>query len=220
MEKIYTLIKQDREFCEYERALIEMSQSKTPLPISVNGLSAGAEDIFLAASIVALRAKRGACPLVLVKNDLERERVASVISSFGIKAAAYKYREPVYYNITASHDVERERLSVLSRVLSNECDCVVATPEAAFELTMPIEVLRSHSLRLSVGNTLSPEELCKKLSAQGFVHSGAVDGKGQFSKRGGIVDFGQRTAYTLCVSSFSVMRLTELLISMLFPSVL
>ena len=49
----------------------------------------------------------------------------------------YPARDLNLYNITASHDFEHERLSVLYAILSGECDCVITTPDAALSYTIP-----------------------------------------------------------------------------------
>ena len=107
----------------------------------------------------------------------------------GIKAFEYKPRELVFHNISASHDVDRERLLVLSGVADGSIDVVVTTPMAALGYTMPADVLAEHSLRLSLGDEISPEELAKKLVGMGFASVDSVESRGQFAKRGGIVDF-------------------------------
>ena len=87
--------------------------------------------------------------------------------------------------------------------MSGECDAVVATPSAASLYTMPEELLLSLSLNLKIGDIISPEELCTRLSSLGYLALDAVDGRGQFSRRGGIVDFfGGETEYPVRIEFF------------------
>jgi transcription-repair coupling factor (superfamily II helicase) len=127
--------------------------------------------------------------LILVPNETERIKVTDALCHSGINALGYKKRDLVLHNIRASHDVDRERLLVLSKLLSGETDAVVATPTAALGLTMPPEMLEENSLRLTVGDIISPEELSDRLVAMGYARVDSVESRGQFSRRGGILDF-------------------------------
>jgi len=203
MNRLTGLIHADREFRGYLKCLTEAYAKAETLPISVNGLSGGAELAFLAESIYEARKLSGAPTLVLVGSDTERDRVTAELISAGLRARSFQRRNLVFHNIKASHDVERERLSVLSEVMSGECDAVVATPSAASLYTMPEELLLSLSLNLKIGDIISPEELCTRLSSLGYLALDAVDGRGQFSRRGGIVDFfGGETEYPVRIEFF------------------
>ena len=194
MFKSSHLIRADGEFSASVEAIEASYLSPTPLPVVVGGLSGGATAAYLTEAVgEAVRIlSRGACRvpvLVLVSSDEERERVLLQLTDAGLSARGFKWREPVVHNISASHDIDRERLSVLSSVMSGTCEVLVTTPEAAVSLTMPEEVLSRSSLSVAVGDTLSPEELAKKLSLMGHRMQEAVEERGQMARRGGIVDF-------------------------------
>ena len=187
MRKITGLIRSDSEFSAFTSCLTTAYSTTEKLPIAVNGLTGGAESAFIveaAREAVGLSGRL----LILVENEGERRRVVDLLSASGIDALGFKKRDLVFHNIRASHDVERERLSVLSSLLSGECSVVVSTPSAASGFTIPPETLRSLSRRLAVGEIVSPEELSELLINLGFSRVDAVEGKGQFSRRGGILD--------------------------------
>ena len=190
MQKLTALIRADREYQGFLDTLrATFLRSEELFPIAVNGLSGGAEEAFIAESVEeALKLSPLPC-VIFTGSDTERDKIVSRLCDGGIRAMAYKRREPVFHNIRASHDVERERLSVLFSLISGECDAVVTTPSAALSYTMPRSVLSEMAVRLSVGTAISPEELSKRLSSLGFAYVEAVEGRGQFSRRGGIVDF-------------------------------
>ena len=190
MHRLTALIRADREYQGFLDTLRQVFlRSEELYPIAVNGLSGGAEDAFIVESVSeALKLSPVPC-VIFAGSDTERDKIVSRLCDGGIRAMAYKRCEPVFHNIRASHDVERERLGVLFSILSGECEAVVTTPSAALSYTMPRSVLSSMAARLAVGTVISPEELSKRLSALGFAHVEAVEGRGQFSRRGGIVDF-------------------------------
>ena len=186
--RLTSLIRHDREFDDSIEALRLEFPKKEPLPIVINGLSGGASTAYLVESVFEARRISGMPVLIISSSDTERDRVFALLSSAGINVRQYKPRDLVFYNISASHDTERERLSVLSDIIYSACDAVVTTLSAAMIYTMPHGLLESLSLRLTVGDTISPEELSEKLGSLGFKNAELVDGAGQFSKRGGIID--------------------------------
>ncbi len=168
----------------------EAYRAPKPLPIAINGLSGGATTAYLVeAAIDATQLTDNRSVLVLCHSQDACAEVTARLCASGLRAYHYKHRAPVLHNISASHDVERERLSVLFKILSGEAQVVVSTPSAALSLTMPQELLSSLSLSIRQGSEISPEELSGRLSALGFAAVDAVEERGQFAKRGGIVDF-------------------------------
>lgn len=183
------LIRQDAEFRGFVSCLKENLVGKVALPIAVNGLSGGAVSAFIAQSVKEAKSASGLPVLLLVPDEQSEKRMLDALLTEGIAACRYKKRELVFHNVGASHDVERERLSVLSALIFGGCDCVVTTPSAAVGYTVPRARLEDSSLSLKTGDIISPATLSEKLTALGFAFVETVDGKGQFSHRGGILDF-------------------------------
>ena len=122
--KLSSLWKSDREFREYALTLKREICKSEHLPIVANGLSGGAGDLFLAASIKEAMEATDSPILVLVPTESECDATVEFLATEGIEALAYKARDLVFYNIKASHDVDRERLSVLSALLTNDAKCI------------------------------------------------------------------------------------------------
>ncbi len=189
MNLLSGIIGRDKEFSDFLRVMKSALDGGEPDPIVVNGLTGGAELLFLSEAVREAVRMSGRCALVLAESDGACGRIADALCSFGLRALVFKERDFVFYNIGASHDTERERLSVLSLVLSGEADCVVATPGAAFTLTVPPRVLGEAALHAALGEEVPPEALTERLVRLGFACVDTVDGRGQFSRRGGILDF-------------------------------
>ncbi len=189
MQKITKLIRADSEFKSFLSCMREAYDSDECLPIAVNGLGGGAESAFLAEAVRDAVDISDSPVLILVENEAERAKVTEHLCRSGLNAVGYKKRDLVFHNIRASHDLDRERLSVLSLVLTGNVDAVVSTPSAAVSFTLPSQLLEKLSLNIKVGDLLPPEELVEGLSAMGFARVDAVESQGQFSRRGGIVDF-------------------------------
>ena len=178
----------DREFKQAMLTLGEQYTARIPLPLSASGLSDGALEAFL---IEAVRTARSASPrprLVLVREEREGRALASLLTEEGEEACYYPSRDFVFSNITASHDTERERLSVLCRLLTGESVTVVTTPYAALQRTLPPATLSENALSLRVGDEIAPTLLAERLVRMGFTPVSLVEGVGQFAHRGGIFD--------------------------------
>ena len=183
------LIRRESEFRSYAERLADTLCASHPLPIAVNGLSGGATDAFVCESVREARRHSKSPVLVLVQDMQTARYVTDYLSEDGFSAMRFDERELVFHNISASHDVERERLLLLLALAEGRLDCVVTTPAAAVGYTMPKKRLLDSALSLRVGDILSPDGLASKLSSMGFAFVDCVEGRGQFSRRGGIVDF-------------------------------
>ncbi len=188
MKLITRTITTDREFLGVCKTLDEQMRASKPLPISVNGLSDGASDAFLTELTRYAGEHHPAPRLLFATEEKEAARLAALLAAEGLPALYFPARDYVFLNIAASHDTERERLSVLCRVLSGESVTVVTTPYAALQRTVPPACLSGHSLSLTVGDEASPLALCDRLTAMGFARTEAVEGVGQFARRGDILD--------------------------------
>ena len=202
MTEISRLIRYDGEFLGYLNCLFENMAAKSPLPIAINGLTSAAQRAFLCESVREAY-KRAAVPvLLLAASEEEARQITDLLSLDGIRAGRFPARDFVFHNVGASHDVERERLSVLSGIRIGAYEAVVTTPTAALGYTIPRERLDKTALTLKVGTEISPIELADKLTVLGFAYSDSVEGRGQFSRRGGILDFFGDGEYPVRIEFF------------------
>ena len=188
LKTIYSSLTLDREYSHVLASLKEQSEAKKPLPLVINGLSGGALDAFCYNIIKEIKSEQK-CALIVVSEENEAKRICEMLNAESLSAKTFISRELVLYNISASHESDRERLSVLKSILDGELSAVVTTPSALISYTMPPEKLEASSLSLKVGKSIDIDTLCRHLSSLGFAPTEALDGNGQFSRRGGIVDF-------------------------------
>jgi len=189
MKRLTSLVTADKEFESLITLAKEELSKSERFPIAVNGLSGGAHYAFICEAVRRLAAESGAPVLVLAGSDGERDSILECLLASGIKASVYKKRDFVFHNISASHDSERERLSVLLSIAECETEAVVTTPDAAVSATVPYERLIKLASTLELGMTVSPDTLCESLSDMGFKRVESVESAGQYARRGGIVDF-------------------------------
>ena len=189
---VHSLVRADRLFCDVLDALRTQEKAPRPLPLVVNGLSSGALDGFCTCLTEEILSAGGRA-LFLAQDETAVNRVVAYLREAGIRALPFPVRDPVLYEYTASHDVERERLFALHAFGTGEADVLVATPDAATAYTVPPERLAGETFSLSVGDQADPDVLTRRLTAMGYAPAEAVEGVGQFARRGGILDLYPRS---------------------------
>lgn len=152
-------------------------------PLHVTGLCDGTRPLLCAALASSHRRT-----VVIVPEESEAKRIAAFICACGTEAAFYPTRDFNFNNITASHDFEHERLSVLYRLMSEDSFTVVTTPQAALSVTLSPEKLAAYCISISADSELDVPKLAEALVASGYRRTDLVESRGQFSMRGGIVD--------------------------------
>ena len=98
-------------------------------------------------------------------------------------------RDYVFYSADAmSRSGEQRRINALSFMMNGE-GITVATAEGFFERTMPPEVFRRSVFEIDMHSTVAPEDVEDALLRCGYSRAVQTEGPGQFSRRGGIIDF-------------------------------
>ena len=88
---------------------------------------------------------------------------------------------------SASRQWEHRRLDALLRVAGG-ARYIIATGESAAQRCIPRAVLEASVLSLQTGGNYDVSELCRRLTCAGYTRCQQVEGEGQFSLRGGILD--------------------------------
>ena len=189
MSFITNAIRLDGEYKQLLDTLKKEMRTHKPYPIAVSGLCDGASDAAFVSLINDTKAERGKLPLVIFcPEEKECLRLQRIFTQFGISAAFYLNRDLNFYNISASHEYEHERLKVLFGILCADLDVVITTPDAALSYTIPPKRLKENLIRIDSDTICEPLDLCHKLTLAGYTRVDMIDGAGQFAHRGGIVD--------------------------------
>ena len=164
-----------------------LRSTKTGKSLCVSGLFPVAK----ACVINALCRAKKKSALVIASDEREAQALCNDLCCMGLSASVYPVRDYTFLEeiSSRSHEYEHQRLKVLLKLLSGECDVVIACVDAACQLTVPRSVLRDTVLKLEEGSEISVEKAVRALTLLGYERFDAVDGSGQFSLRGGILDF-------------------------------
>ncbi len=181
MRAVFTALSRAPEYRELSQAL------KTgAMPAVATGLS-GVHKCVLTAALCKESGRRA---LVIAADEAESQRFCEDLTALGLRPVQYPMRDMNFRDAAvSSREYERLRLEALSKLQSGECGCVVACIDAALQFTMGPEDLRSRLFTLSAGQSLSIEALISALVGCGYTREDQIEGPGQFSRRGGIVDF-------------------------------
>ena len=93
-----------------------------------------------------------------------------------------------YVNIAESKDLPYERIEALNKIQELKTGIVVTTVEAATQKMISKKELYKNTLKFKIGEEHKLEDIKQKLVDLGYVRYELIDGGGQFSVRGGIVD--------------------------------
>ena len=167
----------------YPSLLSDIKAGRTP------GMLTGLGHIHKAMLIHALRAALDRRVFVLVSDEAEGNRLCEDMKALGDEALFLPARELSLRRVeSTSRDYEQMRLGILARMAAGEGEIVVACVDAAASYTLPPDVLQGRTLRLRTGLALPVPDLAMALSAAGYERCDQIEGPGQFSVRGGIVD--------------------------------
>lgn len=165
----------------------KLADSSCPRPISVGAVTAAAQSAMAAA--IARHVPKG--NLWLVCPDVRRqEDMVADLTAWDANGILFPDLQPLTdAEVLPDPETLSERLEVLSRVAGGEQGlCIVLTP-AAFEgrVAAP-ETFRTEVLALKTGDRQEMESIEARLEAAGYVEESKVFTRGQFARRGGILD--------------------------------
>ncbi len=127
--------------------------------------------------------------LIICPDEGTASKMCDDINTFSSDAVVYPARD---YNFrpsdTQSREFEQRRLGVLTKMLNGRCKYVLCSIEAAMQLTLPKNELKKRTLTVANGEDISQHNIIRTLLSAGYVRADQVEGTGQFSIRGGIID--------------------------------
>lgn len=161
----------------------------------VSGLS-GTQRGYLLAGLIEQAPNRSF--LVLTAGEREAADLGDALACFspGSTILQFPVMHLLPYQILAqSMEVAAQRLQVLEVLLRGEPAVIIAPVEAMLRCLTPPEQFKAAVLRLAVGDQVNLDELVNDLSGMGYERVDLIEGRGQFARRGGILDIFPMTAH-------------------------
>ncbi len=164
--------------------LLKQIENKTS-PIAISGLT----DMGMIQVETAIH-EFGKKPICLITyNEIQAKKLYKDIKYFTDNVVLFPKKEIVTYDyIAESKDLPYQRMEALNQIKAKKNLMVVTTIEAIMQKLPSKKSLYNNELDFKVGESYSLEEVKQKLVKLGYVRYDLIEGRGQFSVRGGIVD--------------------------------
>ena len=156
-------------------------------PVLVSGVGAASR-----AHVAAALRKELGFPLFVIcpdeqSADIFRRDLEALLGEVSLLLPG---REMNFYPAdSASRSAEQARLAALDKLCSGDVPITVCCLSALLQRAIPPETLRSCALTIEDGAEISMEAVEAALLKNGYVHRMQVEAPGQYSRRGGILDF-------------------------------
>lgn len=169
---------------EYRSIIYDLNNRR--LPAGVVGLSAIHKAHVISAACEDLAPHRA---IIITPDEAQASKLCKDLNAFGCDAQLYPAGDiTLRPDNVKSREYEHKRLSVLGNLVDGKIRAVVCSVEAALQYTIPPEELIAKRITLNVDDEIKQDELIEMLINAGYTRSAQVDGSGQFSVRGGIID--------------------------------
>ncbi len=182
-----TLVAEFGKTAPFEKLVGRLSGADPEL-ITIAGLAGSANAIMLSEL-----AKRSDKPIIAILADSDSAADLCDDLSFlhdNKKIGHFPARRCVPYEFRSpTAEVTGQRLHTLSSLLSDSLEIVVTSIEALIEPTISRSTFDTERLHLKTGQEMDIDDLAARLVAMGFNRETLVEEIGDFSLRGGLVDF-------------------------------
>ncbi|MBQ7796013.1 MAG: transcription-repair coupling factor [Lachnospiraceae bacterium] len=127
--------------------------------------------------------------LVVTHDDTRAREIFDDFSYFCKNTWLYPARDLLFYSSDIHGNLlTRQRMQVFKHLLEDESGVVVTTVDGLMDHLLPISMMEDRCLSVAAGEILDIDHMKEILTDMGYERMGQVDGMGQFSIRGGIID--------------------------------
>ena len=184
---MFLVAQAEQLFGDTEAAALPALLESGRLPARISGLPASARAL-LAAS---MHAQLDAPVLAVCPDEAAAELFQKDLSALlGQDVPLLTARDYTFYTVeSVSRQTEQKRLSALYALAAGTAPAVVCTVSGLLQRAMPKEKLLQAAFEIRDGSSLPPEDAEDALLRCGYLRTAQVEGPGQFSRRGGILDF-------------------------------
>ena len=134
-------------------------------------------------------AKETPWKLVVTGDGTKAQEIYDDFRYFEPNTWLYPAKDLLFYSADIHGNLMvKQRLSVLKHLMEDRGGVVVTTVDGLMDHLVPLELLCAQAVTVESGQEMDLEEWREKLVALGYERLPQVDGMGQFSIRGGILD--------------------------------
>lgn len=170
-----------KKYPPFEEAVLKLNKT----PMSICGVTESAQGQLIA----SLRKSADASALVITYSDMEAQDIKNNLELYFDDVLYFPSKDYIFYNIeTIDRSRINERLLSISKLTEEKGQIIVASIDAIMQYTIDRETFLNNVTELRTGKRYDIKELSQKLVNIGYVKEDMVEGKGQFSVRGEIMD--------------------------------
>lgn len=177
------ILKELEKSSKYNDFIENLENKKSPIAIS--GLTGVAE-----ASIIAKcleQTKRSI--FIITYNEIQAQALVNDLKFFTEDVAYLPKKEIITYDYVAeSKNLPYERIEILNKIYKKQKLIIVTSVETIKQKIISKDTLYKNVLKFKVGDRCDLEVLKQKLVDLGYQRFDLIDGRGEFSVRGGIID--------------------------------
>ncbi|MDF2888483.1 MAG: transcription-repair coupling factor [Lacrimispora sp.] len=134
-------------------------------------------------------AKQAGLKLVVTYDDTRAREIYEDLRFFDSNTWLYPARDLLFFNADIHGNLlTKQRMEVFRHLMEQSSGWVVTTFDGLMDRLMPLTDLKKQALSVESGQIIDVELWKKMLTQLGYERMGQVDGMGQFSIRGGIID--------------------------------
>ncbi|MBP3928746.1 MAG: transcription-repair coupling factor, partial [Peptostreptococcaceae bacterium] len=128
--------------------------------------------------------------LYVTNTDLEAKKVYEDLCFYMKDKVDYLSSQDIYFYHLDAKDRKEEanKLKILLKLINNESTIIVTSVEAILKKYIPKQVLKENIFTYKIGDVIDLDKLAEKLVNLGYERVSKIEGFGQFSIRGGIID--------------------------------
>ena len=127
--------------------------------------------------------------LIVTYDDSRAREICEDYRCFDTDISLYPARDLLFYTSDIHGNLlTKQRIQVMRRVLESSGGVVVTTIDGLMEHLLPLAWMKERSLTIGAEDVVEVGKLTHALAEMGYEKVAQVEGSGQFSVRGGIVD--------------------------------
>ena len=170
---------------DFARLISGIDAGKCPAVIS------GLSEIHRAHAAAAIRTVTMRPVAVICPDEDEAQRLADDIASLtSEQVLTLTAREFTFHSAeVVSRQIEQRRIATLTALSEKRAPIVVMSVSGVLQRAIPPHLLIESLLTLKLGKTYDLSSVMETMVKCGYSRSEQVEGPGQFSLRGGILDF-------------------------------
>ena len=127
--------------------------------------------------------------LIVTYDDSRAREICEDYRCFDTDISLYPARDLLFYTSDIHGNLlTKQRIQVMRRVLESSGGVVVTTIDGLMEHLLPLAWMKERSLTIGTEDVVEVGKLTHALAEMGYEKVAQVEGSGQFSVRGGIID--------------------------------